>query len=140
MPQLSSILLVDDDETTNFLNRVIIERAGVTDQVLVAENGARALALLDTCDQAHAPYPALVLLDMNMPVMNGLEFLEALVQRPSAPLPPPVVVIFTTAVLPRDLARVQQLPVADVLDKPLTQAKLRNLLEQHFPHFELPAA
>ncbi|RYY21245.1 MAG: response regulator, partial [Cytophagaceae bacterium] len=46
MPQLSTILLVDDDSTTNFLNQSLIKRANLTSQVFVAENGHEALQLL----------------------------------------------------------------------------------------------
>lgn len=126
MRRLSSILLVDDDATTNFLNQVLIEQANIADQVLVAENGHEALQLLSQSR------PALVLLDVNMPVMNGFDFLDAYARLPLAQQHPTVVVLLTTSMLPRDLERVQQVAVADVLDKPLTTEKLELLLAQHF--------
>ncbi|WP_201982508.1 hypothetical protein [Hymenobacter rubidus] len=43
MPQLSSILLVDDDLTTNFLNKTLLTRLGVTQQLLFAENGVEGV-------------------------------------------------------------------------------------------------
>jgi CheY-like chemotaxis protein len=132
MYQLSSILLVDDDATTNFLNKLLVQRAGVTDQVLVAENGREALAILhETCPSPRCP--ALILLDLNMPVFNGLEFLEAYQQLPAAQRQAIVVIMLTSAVLDRDLERLRHLPVAGVLDKPLTKEKLQGLLAQHFP-------
>jgi CheY-like chemotaxis protein len=134
MPQVSSILLVDDDETTNFLNQTLIRRAQVTDQILVATNGLEALKVLhDTCTPASAQCPALILLDVNMPVMNGIEFLEAYQKAPLAQQQTIVIVLLTTTVLTRDLERVQQLPIASVLDKPLTSDKLRLLVDRHFP-------
>jgi CheY-like chemotaxis protein len=134
MPQVPSILLVDDDETTNFLNQTLIRRAQVTDQILVATNGLEALKVLhDTCTPASAQCPALILLDVNMPVMNGIEFLEAYQKAPLAQQQTIVIVLLTTTVLTRDLERVQQLPIASVLDKPLTSDKLRLLVDRHFP-------
>ncbi|MGI4883330.1 MAG: hypothetical protein ACRYFR_00025 [Janthinobacterium lividum] len=47
MPQLSCVLLVDDDPTTNFLNQLLLKNMAVAGRCLVAENGAQALALLD---------------------------------------------------------------------------------------------
>jgi CheY-like chemotaxis protein len=129
MQKLSSILLVDDDPTTNFLHEQLLLSLGVTDHCLVAENGADALSLL----AEHAPpgdaCPALVLLDVHMPVMDGIEFLEAYIQPPSTP---PVVIVLTTSVHARDQARMAKLPVADWVSKPLTRAKVDAILQQHF--------
>ncbi|MFD1871060.1 response regulator [Hymenobacter bucti] len=129
MQKLSSILLVDDDPTTNFLHEQLLLSLGVTDQCLVAENGADALALLAENAPDDAPCPALVLLDVHMPVMDGIEFLEAYMQPPS---PPPVVIVLTTSVHARDQARMAKLPVADWVSKPLTRAKVDDILQRHF--------
>ncbi len=132
MLPLPSILLVDDDATTNFLNQVLIEEINAADRVLVAENGHEALRLLDQSCQPGSPIcPVLILLDVNMPVMNGFEFLDAYVQLPPTQHQAKVVML-TTSLLPRDLERVQLLPVASILNKPLTPEKLALLLVQHF--------
>lgn len=133
MQKLASVLLVDDDPTTNFLHQRLPHQLGVTDHVLVAENGEQALTLL-----AHAclppdtaTCPALVLLDLNMPVMSGIGFLEA--YQPVPPAPPLVIVLLTTAELhARDRAHLQALPVADIVEKPLMKEKLDTLLYWHF--------
>jgi CheY-like chemotaxis protein len=129
MQKLSSILLVDDDPTTNFLHEQLLLSLGVTDLCLVAENGADALAMLAENAPPDNACPALVLLDVHMPVMDGIEFLEAYMQPPS---PPPVVIVLTTSVHARDQARMAKLPVADWVSKPLTRAKVDAILQQHF--------
>jgi CheY-like chemotaxis protein len=134
MPPLANVLLVDDDPTTNFLNKLLLTRMGVAEQVLVAENGEQALRTLNqNCTApANAACPQLILLDMNMPVLNGLAFLEAYVQMPLAHQQAIVIVMLTTSLHEYDLARAQQLPIAGFLNKPLTQEKVTALLAQHF--------
>jgi CheY-like chemotaxis protein len=57
----------------------------VAEQVLVAENGEQALrTLVQTCAAENTTCPSLILPDMNMPVLNGLAFLEAYTQLPLA--------------------------------------------------------
>ncbi|TVT40264.1 response regulator [Hymenobacter setariae] len=132
---LSSILLVDDDPTTNFLNQTLVRRAQVADNVLVAENGRVALQMLETtCTPDNTKCPTLILLDVNMPVMNGIEFLEAYQQRPQTQQQATIIILLTTTVLARDLDRLQQLPIHGVLDKPLTTAKLQMVIDQYFAH------
>lgn len=132
MPHRLRVLLVDDDQTTNFLNKLLLTRLGVTEPVLMAANGEEALRLL--VQQGHEPAtcPNLILLDMNMPVLNGLAFLEAYAQLPAAVQDAIVIVMLTTSLHPVDLARAQQLPIAGFLNKPLTEEKVANLLREHF--------
>jgi CheY-like chemotaxis protein len=134
LPILSSVLLVDDDSTTNYLNKLLLTKTmQVTQQVLIAENGQEALhTLAQTCVAASASCPALILLDLNMPVMNGREFLARYVQLPAAQRQGIVVVLLTTSLHEQDLLAAQQLPIADFLTKPLTRAKLTDLLARHF--------
>jgi CheY-like chemotaxis protein len=120
MAALTSVLLVDDDPTTNYLNKLLLTRMGAAEQVLVAENGEQALRT------------RLILLDMNMPVLNGLAFLEAYVQLPLAQQQAIVIVMLTTSLHPVDLARAKELPIAGFLNKPLTKEKVYALLQEHF--------
>ena len=134
MKKLSSILLIDDDSTTNFLNTLLLKRLGVSENLLVAENGAEGLhTLTEACTEASLTCPALVLLDVNMPVMNGVEFLENYQHLSLAVRQAIVVVLLTTSVHPRDLERVQQLPIAGTISKPLTEEKVKGILQQYFP-------
>ena len=131
MRSLPSILLVDDDYTSNFLNTRLLRHLDANVQVLTALNGQEALDALRTHCQPPTPRcPALILLDINMPVMDGFGFLEAYQHHPE---PGVVVVILTTSVNPRDLTRLQGLPVAGFLAKPLSEAKVAQVLADHFP-------
>lgn len=132
MPHRLRVLLVDDDQTANFLNKLLLTRLGVTEQILIAANGEEALRLLAQQCQEPATCPNLILLDMNMPVLNGLAFLEAYAQLPLPIQHTIVIVMLTTTLHPVDLARAQQLPIAAFLSKPLTAEKVASLLREHF--------
>ena len=132
MAAISCTLLVDDDDTTNYLNQTLLRRMAVSDHVLVAVNGQEALDLL----HAHCElptYPALILLDMKMPLMNGFEFLQAYAQRPKQENPT-VVIMLTTSLNPKDVEQMQGLPIAGYLTKPLTRDKINQVLQEHFGH------
>lgn len=136
MSVISCALLVDDDDTTNFLNQRLLERLAITDTVLVAGNGQEALDLLHThCDLPTSPTcPALILLDMKMPRMNGFEFLQAYARRPRHQDPPVVIIMLTTSLNPDDVVKMQNLPIAGYLTKPLTSEKVNQVMQEHFGH------
>ncbi len=136
MAILPCLMLVDDDDTTNFLNQALLRRLAVADQVLVARDGQEALNVLHThCAAPAAPAcPVLILLDLNMPRLNGLEFLRAYAQRPAANKPAVVIVMLTTSLHPQDLAQLQGLPIAGYFTKPLSNEKITQILQQHFNH------
>lgn len=74
MSAIKSVLLVDDDETTNFLNQFFIRQSLPALEVYVALNGREALSLLKELEPHR--FPCMLLLDTQMPIMNGWEFLE----------------------------------------------------------------
>lgn len=138
MNPLPSILLVDDNATTNYLHKLLLTRLQVAEQVLVALNGQQALDLLQLqCATLPPQCPALILLDLKMPVMNGFEFLEAYQYLPLPQRQGIVIIMLTTSLHERDLERLQNLPIAGLLSKPLTELNLRELLHQHF-HWPQP--
>jgi CheY-like chemotaxis protein len=136
MEKLSSVLLIDDDSTNNFLNELLFKNLNVTDHLLVAESGSQALSLLT--QPADAQEPALILLDVNMPGMSGIEFLEAYQQLPTAQRAATVIIMLTTTMDARDLARLDELSIAGLVSKPLTKEKVDNILQLHFQR-QLPA-
>ena len=70
--KLKNVLLVDDDEGFNFLNRLVFNDNQIDCDVHEAMNGKAAMDYLEKSQQC----PDVILLDINMPIMDGFEFLE----------------------------------------------------------------
>lgn len=126
---LDTILLVDDDPINNFLNRRLLTKMQVANHLLVAESGEEALHLLG---QPAAAQPSLILLDINMPGLNGMEFLKQYQLQRGAQQPGPVVVMLTTSVDVSDLQQLSSLNINGLISKPLTESKISQLLTAHF--------
>jgi len=111
-----NILLVEDDEVDVMNVRRAFERNNVSNPLFVAGNGLEALSMLRS-DQIPKER-RLILLDLNMPKMNGIEFLQALRSDPElASLP---VVVLTTSNDDQDKLDAYNLNVAGYLLKPVT--------------------
>jgi CheY-like chemotaxis protein len=136
MDKIECTLLIDDDQTTNFVNQMLLEDLQVSKQVLVAHNGKEALELISRqCENGCCP--ELILLDINMPVMNGFEFLKAYEKLEFAHKQSVVIVMLTTSMNPEDVKRLEEFPTQGLLTKPLTSEMVQRLLKQHFNR-ELP--
>lgn len=114
--QMLNILLVEDDEVDVMNVKRAFEKAHVVNPLYVAGNGLEALEMLrgTTIPQERR----LVLLDLNMPKMNGIEFLEALRADPA--LSSTSVVVLTTSNDDQDKIDAYNLNVAGYLLKPVT--------------------
>ncbi|MFT3909346.1 MAG: response regulator [Ferruginibacter sp.] len=129
--KFKSILLIDDNAADNRYNQIILEEMNIADKVEIAETGIEALEMLEDSDH---PRPDLVLLDINMPKMNGWEFLEAYKKLGAGQddKNKNVVVILTTSINPEDKARAEGIAgVAEFNTKPLTPDMLNNIFKKY---------
>jgi CheY-like chemotaxis protein len=138
--QLDGVLLVDDDESANFLNRLVINRAQVTGKILSSLNGEEALQVLrhassDGAANTTSAPTLLILLDINMPVMDGWEFLSEY-NATSHQEHQNIIYVLSTSSNPADERRaLETRNVSGYIQKPLTTAKLEGLIQRHFPQF-----
>jgi len=131
MTKIACTLLVDDDETANYLNESLFRRLDATEQLLVARNGLEALTLINrNCPGRDCP--TLILLDINMPVMSGFEFLEAYSQLELGQRQSTVIIMLSTSQNPRDMEKLRQAGIAGFINKPLTKKALEEILAEHF--------
>jgi CheY-like chemotaxis protein len=111
-----NILLVEDDEVDVMNIRRAFKKGNITNPLFVAGNGLEALEVLRGAEMPRSR--RLVLLDLNMPRMNGIEFLREL--RADPELSPTPVVVLTTSDAERDKVEAYNLHVAGYLLKPVT--------------------
>ncbi|MEO6734205.1 MAG: response regulator [Ferruginibacter sp.] len=133
--KLNCILVIDDDEATNFFTRMMLEESGCTEHIKIAESGAEALEYLTKSEvekdnSGHYPVPNLIFLDINMPAMNGWEFLEE--YKAINTTDKTIVVMLTTSLFPEDELKAANLPqISGFEHKPLTAKKLEAILEKY---------
>lgn len=136
--KLSCILLIDDDAPTNYLNEEIIRETDCVNHVQIAETGRDALDYLANKGQYVAngntyPQPDLIFLDINMPGMDGWEFLQEYEKLSPDQWGKMVVVMLTTSLNPDDERKAKASNgIAGFITKPLTKEMVRDILERHW--------
>jgi CheY-like chemotaxis protein len=129
--RLKRILLVDDDRVTNLMHQRQIVRQHLARFVDVATDGQSALDYLSGRIAAGEAQPELVLLDINMPRMNGFEFLLEYAKLPGDLHRSQCVVMVSTSTLNRDRDRAQADPfVASYEVKPLTEIDFESIVDR----------
>jgi CheY-like chemotaxis protein len=132
-----NILLVEDDEVDVMNVKRAFEKNHITNPLFVASNGLEALEKLRSGEVPQGR--RIVLLDLNMPKMNGIEFLRELRNDPALAATP--VVVLTTSNNDRDKIDAFNLNVAGYLVKPVTFAEFSDLmvtLNKYWTLVEMP--
>ena len=135
--KLGCVLLIDDDEPTNYYNSLIIEETGCTDYVEAVQSGQEALEYLTNSEpdseNIHVfPCPDLTFLDINMPVMDGWEFLDKYRQLKKEQRGK-VIIMLTAALNAEDNIRADKIPeISGFAIKPLTAELIDKVLIEHF--------
>jgi CheY-like chemotaxis protein len=125
------ILLIDDDKDDQLTFCRCVYEIDPAIECLIANNGMEAMLHLRTIN----PKPSLIFLDLNMPLMNGFEYLEELKEQKIYSNIP--VVIFTTSSTEEDRARCRELGVTEYLVKPtdveVLKKKVKGFIVKHLP-------
>lgn len=129
MKTIDLIMLIDDNEMDNIYHQYVLRKAGVAREVVVMESGEAALAYLK---KPGAVLPNLIFLDINMPSMNGFEFVEA--YGAFHPEPAPLIIIMlTSSSSPEDQERARHYAlIKSYLTKPLTGEAVQEVVEAFF--------
>src|SRR6201991_2463783 len=131
-----SVLLIDDDEINNFISIKLIKKALLNTEIMACLNGKFAIdQLADIQKRDPSKMPDYILLDINMPIMNGWEFLEEFKRLNIDPLGKSKIYIISSSVFSNDINKAKSYPlVKDFISKPLNVEKIKELFEVQSHH------
>lgn len=126
MPEkLQRIMLVDDDVNTNIYNEIIINQANAAEDIVIFQNGKEALEYMKTDNHK----VDLIFLDINMPIMNGWQFLEGYNQLDEDKKTGKIIVMLTASINEDDRAKAQEYNIVETfISKPLNVDILEQLI------------
>ncbi len=134
--KLKHILLVDDDPISIFLTKSYLKDLKIGEHIEIAGNGLEALKALDfSCSsplEFEEKCPDLLLLDLNMPLMDGFEFLEYCQQAGYFGKWQTKIIILTSSKASRDLEKAKAYPIDGYLLKPITEYELLEVISREF--------
>jgi CheY-like chemotaxis protein len=134
MPLIDTVLLIDDDEINNMICTKIISKNDFATNVVACSSARQGLKYLhDALTDGAKPLPTVIFLDINMPVMNGWDFLDHYKQMSGLADKGIVLIMLSSSSSANDLSRAQGYPqVSDYITKPLTAAHLQHVRERFF--------
>ena len=124
-----NLLVIDDDDINIFIIKKIVEKTGYAINMVSKSNGQQAIDYLNDVISANQPLPHLILIDINMPVMNGWEFVEAyqtlgIEQRVD-------LYILSSSVYENDIEKTKSYStVKGFISKPLSIERLKELIKE----------
>lgn len=129
---LDKILCVDDDPITLMLCKMVINKASFSNEITTAKNGEEAIKYFDTLKTTDSNNkPQLIFLDLNMPVMDGWEFLDTFNTAAYSEFHDTKVIILSSTIDPEDLEKSRKYPmVIDFLSKPISKEMLEFLKDK----------
>jgi CheY-like chemotaxis protein len=123
-----NILLVDDDHICNFLTQQILVRMEIANEIYTALNGREALKLLSPAGGNKGIHPDLILLDLNMPIMDGFAFLDKFKELDIPDKGNISIVIVSSSQNSNDVKKAMDKGVDHYLTKPLSLVELKSIL------------
>lgn len=141
--KLNCVLLIDDDFATNFINKKIVQKANIAAHIQVALNGKEAIDYLCSKGKFESqevinPQPGLIFLDINMPVMDGWEFIDVYKNLvPEERKKEISIIMLTSSFNPADKAKADTIKeIADYRQKTLNETVLHDIVKEHFSKLE----
>jgi len=136
MKKIDCILLVDDSPSTNFYNKKLIDVQNMAEHVFDVENGLEALNFIlnkgEFKNKTKYPHPNVIFLDINMPKMDGFQFMKEYQKLPKSKRVDMLIVFLTTSNWGKDKVKaLEHGLVFDFIEKPLDPKVLKKVLKYY---------
>ena len=133
MNKIKQVLLVDDNDTTNFYNEDVLEETGFFEEIKVFSNGQSVVDYFQSLKDGGLPLPELMFLDIKMPDYDGFEVLEELEQMLEDDMDDLKIFMLTTSSHKRDLEKFAKFVNAvEYVNKPLELDWLKGIIKHYF--------
>ena len=125
---IGTVMLVDDNDTDNFIHKRVIELTKFAGTIIVKNSGKSALEYLETNKNALQLLPDIIFLDINMPIVDGFVFLYEFENFPEELKNKCKIIILSSSDSKRDIDRiVDNEYVINFITKPLSEESLSSL-------------
>jgi two-component SAPR family response regulator len=126
-----NVLLVDDDDLFLFLTERTLNKSACLENINSCGSVAEAQAYLENCEKGPSPFRDVIFVDMNMPLMTGMDFAEWYNEKYGLTHQDSRLVILTSSISRKEKVKAMEIPaVYDFMQKPLTPEKLNSLAFQ----------
>ncbi len=127
---LPIVCIIDDDKLYQFTIQKAIEKTGKASQTISFPNGLEAISFLKNHLSKVDKIPDIILLDVNMPVMNGWQFLNEYLSLENQIAKKPIIYVVTSSIDNADMIKVKSFEgVKDFVVKPILRDRLLEILE-----------
>ena len=131
-PTFKKILVIDDNPTDRYIAKRMAEKYHFAEEIILQESAIEALDYIRSLEDTPNLLPQFIFLDINMPGMNGYEFLEEYKKLSEIVRTKCIILMITTSIHPDDFMRADNNPfVFRFLNKPLDREKFR-FIEDEF--------
>jgi CheY-like chemotaxis protein len=130
MNNIRNLTLIDDDEVFVYLTRKTLNKTNLVEHIRVFENGLDALNFIKDNLYNQDELPEVIFLDLNMPIMDGWQFLQEFSRLKLDPNKSITIYICSSSISPDDVARAKSISeVSDFIFKPITADKLYEIVD-----------
>jgi CheY-like chemotaxis protein len=133
--RLKCVLIIDDDRVSNYLTENVLRGMGIATMINTVTDGQAGLEYIkyQCLEEEEFEYtcPDLIILDLNMRLMNGIEFVKQY-RKLNVPKKSVIVVLSTLPLQPEQKRELEKLEIYDFFVKPLSGEKLIAIMEDHF--------
>jgi|TARA_B110000908_G_scaffold170608_1_gene230688 CheY-like chemotaxis protein len=123
------VAIIDDDEIFQFTTKIKFEKLGLVEDVMIFNDGEEAMQFIQSGNKEDMP--EILLLDINMPIVDGWDFLELFEKVPKEKKQMMEILMLSSSINPDDVKRAEaNAYVVDYITKPISDADVKKIFRQ----------